>query len=227
MTSLHALLPADAGDSVTLTVAEEPPTSWRTSQHRITGDQQYEGYRSLRAVEWPALPVVQPGQLWVVEHPSTDPHLPPLGLHVIRSANVVIYDRALYPIVAANLPHGGYAEPASWPNEAMDRTVDRCIQFSRDGWSIVWLTDRGMLQDERIARLVERMISIRSPASRSVTLFANLNGSIPQPIETELGRLAIDIDATSAEDCLAIVFAAPGAGAAPHLYAISSNGLSG
>jgi hypothetical protein len=226
MTSLCAPLPADAGDSVILTIGQEPAISWPTSKHRINGDQQYDRYRKLHSAESPALPCIQPGQLWVVEQPSTDPHLSPLGHHAITSANVVIYDRALYPIVADNLPLGSYAEPTS-PDGLVDKTLDRCIQFARDGWSVVWLTDQGTLRDEPIARFVERMIRVGCPASMSVTLFANANGSIPQQTETELSALGIVIDATTPDDSLAIVFAAAGAGAAPHLHAISSNGLAG
>ncbi len=231
MTSLCAPLPADAGDSVTLTIAEtiaeEPATRWRTFKRRITGDPQYERYRNRHAAERPALPGIQPGQLWVVEQSSTDPHLSSLGHLAITSANVVIYDRALYPIVAGNLPLGGYAEPASWPNGAIACTVDRCIQFARDGWSVVWLADHGMPLDERVGRLVDRMIGAGCPASLSVTLFANANGNIIPQTETELDRLGIVIAATTSEDRLAIAFAAVGAGAAPHLHAISSNGLAG
>src|SRR6266850_7268984 len=62
------------------------------------------------------LPSLKPGQLWVVEHSSTDLHPSPLGRRAITAANVVIYDRALYPIVAAHLTLGGYAEPASSPD---------------------------------------------------------------------------------------------------------------
>jgi hypothetical protein len=226
MTSLCAPLPADACDSVTLTIGQEPAISWPTSKHRINGDQQYDRYRKLHSAESPALPCIQPGQLWVVEQPSTDPHLSPLGHHAITSANVVIYDRALYPIVADNLPLGSYAEPMS-PDGLADKTLDRCIQFARDGWGVVWLTDQGTLRDEPIARFVERMIRVGCPASMSVTLFANANGSIPQQTETELSALGIVIDATTPDDSLAIVFAAAGAGAAPHLHAISSNGLAG
>jgi hypothetical protein len=226
MTSLCAPPSADAGDSGTLTIAE-PATRWRTFKHRITGDQQYERHRNLHAAERPAPPRIQPGQLWVVEQSSTDPHLSPLGHHAVTSANVVIYDRTLYPIVAANLPRGGYAEPASWPNGAIVTAVDRCIQFARDGWSVVRLADHGRPRDERIGRLVDRMIGAGCPTSLSVTLFANGNDKIMQQTETKLDTLGIAIDATTSEDCLAIAFAAIGAGAAPHLHAISSNGLAG
>ena len=227
MTSFGAPLPADAGDSVTLAIGVEPATSRRTSDHRITGNRQPERIPNPHAVECSALPGIQPGELWVVEHSSTDPHLPHFGRHAVTSANVVIYDRALYPILAANLPRGGYAEPAPWPVEAIDRTVDRCIQFARDGWSVVWLADRGTLRDARISRMIERMISAGCPASLSVTLFASANGSISQQTETELGRIEIVIDATTPEVPLTITFASVGTGATAHLHAISSNGLAG
>src|SRR6202022_1703007 len=96
MTSLCAPLPPDAGDSVTLTIAKEPATSWRTSKHLITSDHHYERYKNLHSVDPSALPGIQPGQLWVVEQSSRDPHLSPLGRHALTSATVVIYDRALY-----------------------------------------------------------------------------------------------------------------------------------
>ena len=57
--------------------------------------------------ECPVLPEIRPGQVWVVEHASTDLHLSPLTHRAISAANVVIYDRALYATVAANLPLGG------------------------------------------------------------------------------------------------------------------------
>ena len=111
-----------------------------------------------------------------------------------------------------------------------DRTFDRCIQFARDGWSVVRLVDHRPTHDarrKRIGRLVDRLISAGCPASQTASLFANANGSIIQQTETELDRLGIVIEGTTAKDCLAIVFAAVGAGPGPHLQAISSNGLAG
>jgi hypothetical protein len=232
MTSLCAPLPPDTGESVTLTIAEETATSWRTSKHRITGDRQYDRYRNrnLHAAERPPLPCIQPGQLWVLEQSSTDPHLSPLGHHAITSANVVIYDRPLHPIVAVNLPLGGYAEPTSLPDGVPDRTLDRCIQFARDGWSVVWFVDRGKPHDagsRRIGRVADRLIDAGCPQSQSVSLFANANGSLLQQTETELDAVGIAIAAAASEDSLAIAFAAVGAGAGPDLRAISSNGLAG
>ncbi len=187
-------------------------------------------HREPITTESSVLPGIKPGQLWVVEHSSSDVHPSPLAHHAITAANVVVYDRGLFPIVAANLPLGGYAEPASLPDGAPDRTFDRCIQFARDGWSVVRLVDHGQPHDaqpKRIGHLVDRLIGAGCPPSQTVSLFANASGSMIQQTETELDRLRIVVEATTSEDCLAIAFAAVGAGAAPHLHAISSNGLAG
>jgi hypothetical protein len=176
------------------------------------------------------LPSIEPGQLWLVEHSSIDPYSSPLGHRAITAANVVIYDRALYPIVAANLPFGGYAEPASSANGSPDKTFDRCIQFARDGWSVVWLVDHGLprgARRARIARLIDRLSGAGCPASQSARLFTIADRGIIRQTETELDRLGIVIDATNSEDGLAIAFAAVGAVAAQHFRAISSNGLAG
>jgi hypothetical protein len=60
-----------------------------------------------------------------------------------------------------------------------------------------------------------------------VTLFVYANGNTLQQTEAELRRIGILVDATTPEGRLAIAFAAVGAGAGPHLHAISSNGLAG
>jgi hypothetical protein len=178
----------------------------------------------------PVLPALGPGEIWMIEHPSAESHLSSFAYRAMTAANVFIYDRTLHAIVAANLPLGGYAEPASAPDGSPDKMFDRCIRFARDGWSVVWFVDHGPLhppRSERVGRLVNRLIDAGSPPSQSVRLFVNADKSITRQTETELGKLGIVIDATTSEHCLAIAFAAVGTGAARHLYAISSNGLAG
>src|SRR5260370_16833519 len=60
-----------------------------------------------------ALPVMRPGQLWLVELPTTTPKFAPLEYRALSNANVVIYDRALAPTVACFSPLGGDSEPAA------------------------------------------------------------------------------------------------------------------
>jgi hypothetical protein len=205
--------------------AKPPPASEHRIPHIFPVQRAAKKSRKPITTEVSLLPSIKPGQLWVVEHSSTDLHISPLGHRVVTAANVVVYDRALYPMVAANLPLGGYAEPASPPDGAPDKAFDRCIRFARDGWNVVRLVDHRPPHDarrKRIGRLIDRLIGAGCPPSQPVNLFFNA-----QQIEMELDTLGIAIEATTSEDCLAIAFAAVGAGAAPHLHAISSNGLAG
>src|SRR5690348_7194250 len=69
--------------------------------------------RLAKTVGCAELPVMRPGQLWLVEFPATTPELAPLEYRAVSDANVVIYDSALGPTVARHLSFGGYAEPAA------------------------------------------------------------------------------------------------------------------
>jgi hypothetical protein len=95
------------------------------------------------------LPELEAGQIWVIEISPTD-ELSTLRRVIMTTGNVIIYDRSLEAIVADTLPLGGYAEP-----EAEVKTVQRCVQFARDGWSVVRLLDRQTPAIRRIAHLRE------------------------------------------------------------------------
>ena len=204
-----------------------PDTIPRHSARVRPAGEPYERRREPDTPECPVLPDIQPGQVWVVEHTPADLHLSPLARRPISAANVVIYDRALYAIVAANLPLGGYAEPASSPDRLLDMPIDRCLQFARDGWSVVWLADHRTRREERIGRLVDRMITAGCSGFTPVTLFVTGAGEMPRQTQTELCRLGALVAGKTREGALAIAFGAVGAGAAPHLHAISTNGLAG
>ena len=96
--------------------------------------------------EPPAVAGIMPGQFWRIE-------VAPQGTpsekmrRALAEANVVIYDRALAPLVAALLPLGGYAEPAPTRDGAADPAADRCTSFARDGWSVLRLAVGATLQD--------------------------------------------------------------------------------
>src|SRR4051794_18712157 len=82
------------------------------------------------------IPVMRPGQLWLVEFPATPPEFAPLEHRALSGANVVIYDRALAPTVARLLPVGGYAEPVASSDGHSGAGSERCVRFIRDGWSV-------------------------------------------------------------------------------------------
>jgi len=215
----------------TTAVAERPTVLSGTipnrSRHFRLAGELSERRREHGTVECPILPDIQPGQVWVVENTLADLHLSALAHRAISTANVVIYDRALYAIVAANLPLGGYAEPASLRDESFDTPIDRCLQFARDGWSVVWLVDHRLPRIGRIGRLADRLIDGGYPAHLSVTVFANGHGDILEKTEASLGLLGDVIGAKASGDCVTVAFGAVGKEAAPGLNAISSNGLAG
>ena len=177
------------------------------------------------------LTAVAPGQLWVVELSATEPSLSPLEYRVITTANVVIYDRLLAPMVAKVLPLGGYAEPASSSGERrLDQAWERCLRFARNGWSVVRLVEHSPSPQQRFERiqcLTERLMAAEVPTNLPVLLFADEGGDTCEKTEAHLGALSLVTSAHSIERRLSIAFTTISAEVLPHLSAASSNGLAG
>jgi hypothetical protein len=117
-----------------------------------------------------ALPGVEPGQLWLLELLPDRP-LSTIERHLLRSANVIVYDRGLAAAVAGVLPLGGYAEPADLSDGA---ALDRCVRFARDGWGVIRLLDGSAVQTVRGSRL--RAVSARLRAGGAEIHLAGLDG---------------------------------------------------
>lgn len=183
--------------------------------------------RASSTVELTALPTVHAGQLWLVELPTAERKFSPFEFRALTTANVVIYDRALASTVARALPLGGYAEPAPASEPASDLAWERCLRFARDGWSVVRLVHpQGRVQ--RIQHLSKRLRAAKGPASLPVSVFAN-TGAGYERSEAELDGLGDIISSYSLKQTLAltIIIDTPGAGVAPRLSVVSSNGLAG
>src|SRR5256885_16296389 len=102
----------------------------------------------------PHLPSIDPGQIWLIEHDPTTA-LAALDRAVLTHANVVLYDRALAPLVAQVLPIGAYAEPLSAATVAAGPAVaPRALDFAAEGWSVVQLVAAGRARGARFAPLV-------------------------------------------------------------------------
>lgn len=89
--------------------------------------------------------MLEPGQIWVVEQAFATA-LSALHRDALGRANVVLYDRALAPLVAKVLPIGTYAEPLPYTGAAGAQTAasaisPRAFQFAADGWSVVQLVE--------------------------------------------------------------------------------------
>jgi hypothetical protein len=179
------------------------------------------------------LPVMRPGQLWLVEFPATAPEVAPLEYRALSDANVVIYDRALAATVARLLPLGGYAEPAASIDGRCDAGAERCFHFVRDGWSVARLFYPGPLSGrdrlDKIRQLSHRLLTIQTPADLPVQIFVSRGEGRYEKTETQLSRLdaIIAADASVRSSTFTIVLDVTDTGGAPRSCIASANGLAG
>jgi hypothetical protein len=179
------------------------------------------------------LPVIQPGQLWLVELPASAPEFSPLEYRALSAANVVIYDRALAPTVARLLPLGGYAEPVAPRDGQSGAGSERCVRFVRDGWSVARLFHPGFQSGwgrlDKIRQLSDRLLTLEMPGDLAVQVFVSVGRGRYERNETQLCRLDAIIAAYASErsSTFTIVLDATDAGAAPRYSVASANGLAG
>jgi hypothetical protein len=168
--------------------------------------------------------------MWLFEVSPSEGNLSPLRHRAITTTNVVIYDRELAPIVAAAPPLGGYAEPVAPGREALGQTIEHCLRFVLDGWSVARLVDHNKASEERIRRirhLSERLAARNFPSDLPVLLFSDVQVGRYRKIGTELSVLEIEFDAASRERALAVSFGPIGTAASRELGSVMSNGLAG
>jgi len=164
--------------------------------------------------------------LWLFEVSPQDGDLPPLLRRAITSANIVIYDRALAPVVAAALPLGGYAEPAAPNGMVPDPAIERCLGLALDGWSVVRLVDPDTAGAQR-AKLSARLAARNFPDDLPVWLFTDAQNGGCRQIPTRLARLDSELTAADPRGGLAIGFGGLVTAAGRGLRAAMSNGLAG
>jgi hypothetical protein len=178
------------------------------------------------------LPVMRPGQLWLVELPATAPELAPLEFRALSNATVVIYDRALALPVARLLPLGGYAEPVASGDGQFGAGSERCVRFVRDGWSVARLLYPGFRSGRERLDLI-RQLSYRLLAEMRPDLplqvFVSSGRGRYERTETQLNRLDAIIAAYASvrSSTFTIVLDVTDTGGAPRFSAASANGLAG
>ena len=179
------------------------------------------------------LPVVRPGQLWLVELPATAPEVAPLEYRALGNANVVIYDRALALAVARFLPLGGYAEPVASSDGQSGAGSERCVRFVRDGWSVARLLDPGFRSGrerlDKIRQLSHSLLANEMPGDLPVQIFVSAAPGRYQRNETQLHRLDAIIGAYAPlrSSTFTIVLDVTDTGSAPRFSVASTNGLAG
>jgi siroheme synthase len=110
------------------------------------------------------------GSIWRIEQPVAGwPSR--AAVEAITNADVVLYDRALAPLVTALLPAGAYAEALSAvAGTAASLASMRALKLASEGWCVVQLVqpkESPRLRDGETSEVVERQ-DTHAPPSRIV-----------------------------------------------------------
>ena len=168
------------------------------------------------------------GRLTLIELCDVRTGLTPAEQQALVSANVIIYERELAPLVAEILPLGSYAEAA--PGGASDQPVfERCLRFALDGWNVAQL--RAPRRDVRRVGWVEdaaaQLATAGVASDTLVQMRADAPCGGPARIETPLHAAQKAVDDHGLTGGLTLILGPIAAGAGPQAYAFAGNGLAG
>src|SRR3954466_84800 len=149
---------------------------------------------------------VRPGEIWVIEQ-SPETGLAPLDRDALNAANVVLYDRALAPLVAEILPLGTYAEPLSPMLQSAESVISpRAQRFAQDGWSVVQIIATQSGWSERACDSVERLSALRKHGEIPIRVVSKAPTHGQPQSAACLGSLSALIDGFSKSDTLTLIF---------------------
>ena len=169
-------------------------------------------------------PNIQPGQIWLIEQTAATGLLA-LDRGAFTGADVVLYDRALAPLLALLLPLGGYAEPLSADGDEGDPAISpRALKLAADGWSVVQLVEPCRRWRERLRRAADEQRPLNALTIQLIAKTAAARCSSREACAADLPEL---VDAV-AEDQLLTLIVGPLAGSTPAAAcAFLGNGLAG
>ena len=172
-------------------------------------------------------PAIRPGQIWLIEQPSAAV-LFPFDRDALTSADVVIYDRALAPLVARFLPIGAYAEPWSPDVQATGSTISaRALQFGAEGWSVVQLVEASPGWRERLRDAVGALKPFSGGNDLPLVAIAKTTTDRHRRWEGCLRNSSDVIDEFGNDDPLTLVFGPLVIRYPAPAYAFAGNGLAG
>jgi hypothetical protein len=170
---------------------------------------------------------VKPGQIWFIEHAAATA-LFPCDHRVLTSVNVVIYDRALAPVVASVLPIGAYAEPLSLNDSTAGLAISpRALGFAAEGWSVAQVIETHPERRIRLKRASEALMSVGCASDLPVRVIAKATPDRYQARDACLRTLPGLADEFADHDLLTLIFRPLIARYPAHYYACAANGLAG
>jgi hypothetical protein len=172
-------------------------------------------------------PNIRPGQIWLIEQTAAS-GLSTLDHGAFTGADVVLYDRALAPLVALLVPPGGYAEPLSPDADEPDPAISpRAVKLAADGWSVVQLIQPCRRWRQRLRRTTAELGPLNGATSLPIRLIAKTTTAGCRSREARVPDLPELVEA-AAEDELLTLIIGPLAGSTPAAAcAFAGNGLAG
>ena len=169
-------------------------------------------------------PQIRPGQIWVLG-PTAATSVFARGGSALAGPDVVLYDRALAPLVPRLLPPGGYSEPIAADVDAGDPVIaPRALKLAADGWSVVQLITRCRGWRRRLRRTAEQLGPLNG---FTVRLIVQTAAAQCRSREASLPDLPELLEAL-AEDAMPTLIVGPLAGSTPAAARVSiGNGLAG
>ena len=172
-------------------------------------------------------PAIRPGQIWLIEQPSATV-LFRFDRDALTSADVVIYDRALAPLVARFLQIGAYAEPWSPDVQAAGSTISaRALQFAAEGWSVVQLVEARPGRRERLRDAVGALKPLSGGNDLPLVAIAKTTADRHRRWDGCLRNSSDLIDEFGDDDPLTLVFGPLVIRYPAAAYAFAANGLAG
>lgn len=171
-------------------------------------------------------PDLRPGQIWLIEQPTTGSLSLP-DSRALAGADIVLYDRALAPIMADLMPFGSYAEPLPAELEENAPAISaRAFKLASEGWSVVQLVRPCRGWRRRLRGAAAELSCPSATGHLTVRLIAKTAQS-SRGCEARPQELRELVDGSAEDELLTLIvgpFAARGSAAA---YAFSANGLAG
>jgi hypothetical protein len=180
-------------------------------------DNQYSGART----------TVKPGQVWLIEH-ALARALFPGDRAVLTDADVVIYDRALAPVIASVLPVGTYAEPMPLDAPHAGLAISaRALGFAVDGWSVAQLVEPHADRSARLRLASDALMSLGCAGDLPVLVIAKGTSFRRRTRNSCLRTLPGLAEEFADDDLLTLVFGPLVVRYPASSHAFTANGLAG
>ena len=164
----------------------------------------------------------KPGEIWLIEQDARQ-LLAACDRAALTSANVVLYQHSLAPLVASVLPTGAYAE--ALPAVTAPVLSPRAINFAREGWSVVQIVEARSEPSQ--TRMRELLVALDGAGDLPVVVVAKTGGTSSREFDASLRSVpGIVCDFASGTSVTLVLGPMPVRYPAP-VHAFAANGLAG